>query len=794
MFSRKFQVSLFLLLLQFPVSIWAELPNYSIELKQQLLDALKSQAAGYKPNTQHICENNLPCYTNRLILENSPYLLQHAHNPVDWYSWNKQALDKAKRENKPIFLSIGYAACHWCHVMEKQSFDNIEISRLLNAHFISIKVDRELRPDIDEFYANAVMAFQGQQGWPMSVFLTPDGKPFFAGGFYNRSEFKILLNEMSTYWKNEPKQAMQKAENIINEMHYRKQKLDQVSKIDAAVRYKAIKDLYSIIDNYNGGFGEGSKFPREPWLLLLLDESYGKSFDDDSSLALHMTLRHMANGGIYDQLAGGFHRYTTDPYWKIPHFEKMLYNQALLLQVYLRANAIQPNQQYTRVIRESIDFLLSEMRDSKGGFYSALDADTEGEEGRFYLWYQKEWEKVLSKNDSNIASTIFDVDEYGETEDGGNVLYMSTSLDEYAAENNISINKLKIKLDQIRKTLLKVRNQRFKPEIDKKIIMGWNGLVITALAESSLQFKKSQYLQAAIEAANFIWNELRGRSYFYRVNYKGNKLQAAQLDDYAFYLHALITLYDIDENEIWLERAKVVVDLMIVNLWDEINGGFFNVPLDKHAPLPMRPKSAFDKTLPSGNSVAASMLVRLARRTGDDQYTIKANQIFSAFTSDVIETPSAFSGLLVATNELQQGEKDLPVYAAGGHIRIDACLNRVSDKQYDLTIDMKIDEKWHINSHKPFDKKLIPTVIALEKQQEWHLLSVQYPEHDVVKLGISDRSLSLYQGHKLITSRISKDTSKTNPVVSLQLQACDDSVCLPPEKFRLYPRLVINDQ
>jgi hypothetical protein len=790
MWSIRFKLFYILTLLQTVAFVQAEVLSYSTELKQTLASALKLQAEDYRPHTQYMCEDTAPCYTNRLILESSPYLLQHAHNPIDWYSWGEEAFTKARRENKAVFLSIGYAACHWCKVMEKESFDNLEIARYINKNFISIKVDRERRPDIDELYGHAVMYFKSQQGWPMSLFLTPDGSPFYGGGYYTKSEFKALLLSMADYWMNRQQDAIQQANKVIDSLKTRSQAALKVSMLEDKTRKRAIKDLLSIVDAYNGGFGEGSKFPREPWLLLLLDDSYGEKSSHDSSVALHTALRHMAEGGIYDQLGGGFHRYTTDPYWKIPHFEKMLYNQALLIRIYLRANAIQPNPLYVRVAQQSLDYLLMEMSDPQGAFYAAMAADTEGKEGRYYLWNINEWQQSLSKEDSEFSAQIFDVDKYGEIEETSNVLYIYTSVKEYAQQHKLSVHKLQQRLDKIRQHLKQIRSKRVAPEKDKKIIMGWNGLVITALAESSKYLDNKKYLNKAAQAADFIWNKMRQENYFYRTNFQGKNSQPAQLEDYAFYLQALIALYDVDKNNNWLVRAKTVADMMLSQFWDDLQGGFFNISLTDSVSLPFRPKSAFDKTLPSGNAVAAHMLIRLARRTGDDNYQYKADALITAFTSAVQETPSAFSSVLVALNELHLGEKDLPVYAARGLIRVDAVVVPANDSAYELRVDIEMENNWHINAHRPLDKQLIPTSIKLKDKAGWRIEKTIYPQHDVVKLGYSRQPLALYHGRIQLKSKIKKISPGFSPEVILQLQACNDRICLAPEELILYPSLL----
>ncbi|MCW9012353.1 MAG: thioredoxin domain-containing protein [Gammaproteobacteria bacterium] len=780
---------------------YANLFTYPDELKETLVTALKSMPADYLPRTQHICSNQQPCYINRLILERSPYLLQHAHNPVDWHVWGKAALDKARRENKPIFLSVGYAACHWCHVMEKESFDTLEIARLLNKHFIAIKVDRERRPDIDEFYGNAMMYFQGQQGWPMSLFLTPDAKPFDGGGYFPLKKFKQLLVENAARWRDQQQQVLSDADKVMSRIYTGVKTNEQAATIDQHLRHRAIKDLLSIVDNYNGGFGEASKFPREPWLSLLLNDArndvYGQQENNDALAAVNNTLLHIGQGGIYDQLAGGFHRYATDPYWKIPHFEKMLYNQALLMRLYLQANALKPNYFYTRLVDQTAKFLINEMMHPAGGFYSTLDADTEGEEGKYYLWHLKEWQEVLEAGSPWFAE-LYDVDDYGEIDDGKNVLYLAYSYEEFAKEKNISRTMLLEKIDQARQQLLNIRNKREKPAVDKKIIMGWNGLAISALAEAAKHLNKPEYLVAASRAADFIWTEMRKPGdidgHFYRSQFKSENSQIAQLDDYAYYLQALISLYDTDKNRKWLNRAETISKIMLNLFWDKQQGGFFNVAEYADAPLPVRPKSAFDKTLPSGNTVAAHSLLRLSRRTGKDDYKHKSIAVLSAFAAEAQEVPSAFSGLLVVADEMQSGEKDLPVYAARGQLRVDADLKYIENNYYELQVELSINKNWHINSSKPLEKYLIPTLLTLSDQSGWQLDGVQYPKHDVVKLGFSKQPLALYQGLNQIRARLKKvqpekTISGLNPVIHLQLQACDDRVCLPPEILVLYPHL-----
>jgi len=786
MIMKQIKWVLVFLLLPAMVPALVEGFNYPPELKAQLLEAWRAQPPGYQPRTRHLCGDQ-PCYINRLIKEPSPYLLQHAHNPVNWYPWGEEAFARARRENKPIFLSIGYAACHWCHVMEEESFDDIGIAEILNKGFIAIKVDREHRPDVDEFFATVVMNLQGQQGWPMSVFLTPDGKPFFGGGYYPQADFRDLLLQLQKDWAENEAQMRRQAQQLIQELQASGDGASSAAVLDGSLRKQVLRQIYSIFDSYQGGFGEATKFPREPWLLLFLDDSYGAAQNSDSLTVLRTTLTHMALGGIYDQLGGGFHRYAVDPSWTTPHFEKMLYNQGLLVRLYLQADTIQPDPLYRRVARQTLDFMLAELHAPGGGFYAALDADSEGEEGRYYIWRVEEFREILGDEDSRFAAEIYDVDEYGEVE-GANVLHL----------RKLPEGRELPRLDSIRGKLKQARNQRVRPARDEKIIMSWNALAITALAEGARHLEQPGYLDAAVRATNFIWTAMQDENGFSRIYFRGKPSEPAQLKDYTFYLQALITLYDIQQDEKWLRRAKKIVELMERDFVDRKDGGFFQTAENMKAPVLLRPKSAFDKTLPSGNAIAAQMLIRLARRTGDPVYEKKARAVLAAFAADVEEVPSAHAGLLLAAHEINDGEQPLPLYAARGHARIDAFVRAMGENRYRLEIDLQLDEGWHVNAYEPLEDYLIPTHIDIADAAQWKMEKPVYPQPERVRLGFSDKPLALYQGRSTIRAvllRLSAKNGaiKTGPVIQLHLQACNNSLCLPPETLKLYPRMSLHN-
>jgi len=741
-----------------------------------------------KADQSATCKSFNNCYSNSLINEISPYLLQHAHNPVDWYTWGDEALKKAREENKPIFLSIGYSSCHWCHAMERETFTDLEIAELLNDNFIAIKVDRETRPDIDEFYGRAVLSLSGQLGWPISLFLTPETKPFQGGGYYNKTDFEKLLIDVSNNWANNHLIIINKADDTYESLINGNKVANEIVDIDSTLANKAVNNLLSISDDFNGGFGESAKFPREAWLFYLLNHSYYGEYKNEAWAALQLTLNKMISGGIYDQLGGGFHRYTIDPYWRVPHFEKMLYSQALLVSLYSRSIAIRPDERFRKIIVQTINFLLREMSDKHGGFYSSIDAESEGIEGKYYSWSEKEIDTILTAEESKLVKEIYGIDKYGDLDSQENVIYLSTSITEYLNNTNALHNSLRKKLLSLRTRLLEERNKRIKPLTDHKKIMAWNALTITALTEASIYLNQPEYLALAIKSANFIWDNFQTKDGFKRIRYKGVNAEAAQLEDYAYYLQSLVSLYDVSKKKVFLNRAIFVADQMLESFWDTESGGFYNVAKYQQSSLSIRPKISTDKTFPSANSVASNMLTRLSARTGNKEYLEKATDIISAFSSKINEVPHAYTGLLIVSNEIDNGEIDLPIYAANGHIRIDAVITKKSNKYYQLNIELSMEDNWHINSHTPLSNEIIPLKI-LSDNKDLYLKDIIYPQHEVVNLGLSHRPLAVYQDKIIITSHVS-NISFTRSAIKIELQACNDKLCLPPESHVLYPRVL----
>jgi len=590
-------------------------------------------------------------YTNALINENSPYLLSHAHNPVNWYPWSKEALEKAKSEDKPIFLSIGYSACHWCHVMERESFENEEIAELLNKNFISIKVDREQRPDLDQIYMTFTTAMTGQGGWPMSVFLTPDLKPFFAGTYFPpedrfaRPGFKRILMEIAGSYREEKEAIINSSEDIlktVKEYLYLDFKSDAILTDDNVA--SGAKALMRNFDHTNGGFGSAPKFPHPTELSYFL-RYFRKSGDFGYLEAVNKALSAMANGGIFDHLGGGFARYSTDGKWLVPHFEKMLYDNALLVETYCDAYHITGNDRYKQVVKETLDFIMNEMTDSKGVFYSALDADSEGEEGKFYVWSKSEVEKILDNDDSNIFCDYFNITDNGNFE-GKNILHLTNQSEKI--KNDLSEEEFRDIITENKKRLLEVRSRRIRPLTDDKILSSWNGMALSAFCAGYRMTSDDRYLKSAVDNALFISeNMLRNGKLIH--SYRKERFSDGEfLEDYAFYVKGLLDLYeaDIKNNERWLKFATVLTDRAI-ELFIDSSGHFF-LREDNLSDLIVRPSNEMDNAIPSPGSIMISNFIRINRLTDENQYLEIAEKCLEALTVKIENFQGAMTSALAA--------------------------------------------------------------------------------------------------------------------------------------------------
>ena len=598
---------------------------------------------------------------NRLIKEKSPYLLQHAYNPVDWHPWGEEAFEKARQEDKPVFVSIGYSTCHWCHVMERETFEDEEAAKVLNAGFVCVKVDREERPDIDTVYMSVCQALTGSGGWPLSVFLTPDKQPFFAGTYFPKDSQpgRIGMMELSAgiakLWKGKRAEVLESTEKIVSALENMMAKKDAAGKAPGKdALHGAYKSLAGRFDTQKGGFGSAPKFPTPHQLTFLL--RYWKRAGESKALKMvEKTLEAMGRGGIYDHVGYGFHRYSTDANWLLPHFEKMLYDQALMAIAYVEAFQATGKAGYAKKAGEIFAYVLRDMTSPEGGFYSAEDADSEGEEGKFYVWSRQELRGILGEEDSAIAEAVYNVKEAGNfleeatrERTGTNILHLTKPLAENAAALGMEEEELLLKLEGIRERLFREREKRVRPYKDDKILTDWNGLMIAALALGGRALSEDKYIEAAERAARFILSKLitpEGR--LLKRYREGSADLPGHADDYAFFIWGLLELFESTFKVEYLERALQLTEVFIEFFWGRGGEGFYLTAADAEA-LPVRPREIYDGAVPSANAVAALNLLRLARMTGRTDLEEKAAEIGRGFSSEINSQPSAYTQFLSA--------------------------------------------------------------------------------------------------------------------------------------------------
>jgi uncharacterized protein YyaL (SSP411 family) len=605
-----------------------------------------------------------PVKANHLAHEKSPYLLQHVHNPVDWYPWGEEALAKAKREGKPIFLSIGYATCHWCHVMERESFESEDVAEVLNRAFVPIKVDREERPDVDQIYMTAVQAMTGQGGWPLSVFLTPELEPFFGGTYfppedaYGRPGFKSLLLRIEKLWKERPDDLRASAAKLT--AHLRS--IQEVEGDDEApgveLLLEAAKRHAGRFDERWGGFGPAPKFPPSMTLELLL-RVHRRTGDPDWLRMVERTLDGMADGGLFDHLGGGFHRYSTDERWLVPHFEKMLYDNALLTRVYLDAYLVTGHERHARVARETLDYVLRDMTQPDGGFSSAEDADSEGEEGIFYVWRPDELREHLGDEDAALAMKAWGVTEAGNFE-GRNILHRAVDLAALAKETGREKAEVEAVLARAREKLLAVRSERERPLLDDKVLTGWNGLMIGAMAAGYRVLGDERYLAAARGAADFLLANLVRDGRLLRRYREGEARHLAVLSDYAYFTAGLVDLYETTGEARWLEEAIRLVDGAEELFSDDETGAWFETG-DDGEKLLVRPRDPYDGAIPAAGSILARTQIRLAVLTGREAYRERAARLLAAVGPAAKHSPHGFSSLLHVLDLLRDEVREVVI-------------------------------------------------------------------------------------------------------------------------------------
>ena len=758
-------------------------------------------------------------WTNKLINETSPYLLLHAHNPVDWYPWGAEALGRAKAEDKPIFLSVGYSTCYWCHVMERKVFANPEIAAMMNEMYINIKVDREERPDLDEIYMTATQIMTGAGGWPNSIFLTPNLHPFFAGTYFppadshGRPGFPRVLKTLHDHWVDRREEVVEhgmKITEVIRQATGGGLGETDESPLERKLISAAIEFLRSTYNPAYGGFGDAPAFPSPTNLELLLSE-YDRGKDDHLLKMVTHTLDMMAYGGMYDQIGGGFHRYSVDARWLVPHFEKMLYDNAQLAKVYLLAYQRTQKPLYRRVAEEIFEFIFREMTSPEGGFYSAIDAETDAEEGKYYIWTEEEIRDILGKKQSKLLMKVYGVTN-GPNFEGKNILYLPTPIASVAKEERKSEEELLAQLEPLKVKLLHAREKRERPLLDTKVIVNWNGLMIDAFALGYEILKDARYRHAAEQAAAFILEKMKNSDGGLMHTYRNGVLKYdGYLDDYAFLVRGLLGLYQATSDKRWLTEARDLTDTMIKLFRDDKAGGFyFTLAGAKH--LIVRTKKPYDSAIPSGNAVAANNLLTLAALTGERNYFELAEKNLQTFAGMMSKSSGGFMHMLVAVNrylaedwtELQKTSSPVPgllnrqlelpstvspqvsgaeivtataFFKPGGEIP--------SSRPIDVGIHLEIAKGWHVNANPASQNMLIPTSVSLASDAPAKVVSVNYPEGKIAHFDFSGESLSVYDGEITIGVRLqlNADVSYENAFpleLELHYQACNNHICLQP--------------
>ncbi len=594
-----------------------------------------------------------PKHVNRLAKTKSPYLLQHAGNPVEWYPWGDEAFKKASDEDKPVFLSIGYATCHWCHVMAHESFEDQEVAGLLNKHFVSIKVDREERPDIDHIYMTACQVLTGRGGWPLSIFMTAEGKPFFAGTYFpTRSRmgmpgFIEVLSQLVAMWKQDRERLLASSEAITNALKETAKSDGQPRELVVPTLKHAYEQFRKSFDSRWGGFGAAPKFPT-PHNLTFLLRWYRRSGDSTALQMVEKTLLAMRRGGIFDHIGLGFHRYSVDERWLLPHFEKMLYDQALLALAYTEAYQVTRDRFYSQVTREIFSYVIRDMTAPEGGFYSAEDADSEGQEGLFYVWKPEEIKEHLGREQGALFCRFYNITESGNFEHGRSIPHLTETVESFGAREGIALKDLEETLRESRARLFAKREERVHPLKDDKILTAWNGLMIAAMAHGSRALGDKSYAEAARRSADFVLGSMRDSSgRLYRRYRDGDLAYSGFLEDYAFLVWGLIELYEATFDVALLEEAVCINEEMVKLFWDAGSGGFY-FSGQGNQPLIAQSKDVYDGATPSGNSVAATNLLRLSRLTGNSELETKTGQIFTAFSQQISAHPMAYTHFLSA--------------------------------------------------------------------------------------------------------------------------------------------------
>jgi hypothetical protein len=744
--------------------------------------------------------------TNRLIHETSPYLRQHAHNPVDWHPWGDEAFELARREEKPVFLSIGYSTCHWCHVMERESFENAEIAERLNRHFISIKVDREERPDLDELYMNATQLMAGRGGWPNSVWLTPDGRPWYAGTYFPPEPrgglpgFGQLLTHLAAAWRDRRPEVEAQATQLADALKRIAEAPPAAETRPGDVLHAALADLARRFDPDFGGFDDAPKFPPHGTLALLAHVARPGGPEAPMRMLI-ATLDGMEMGGIRDHLGGGFHRYSTDARWFLPHFEKMLYDNALLLRAYADGFRLTGDAEYRRVAAEIAAWVLREMTSPEGGFYSALDADTEGREGGCYLWTLREIRAALGDEEGEFFRRVYGAEEQGNFADeaagrmaGENVLYLRAPLEKLLRAEGVEVEEGRERLDAMRGKLMALRERRPRLHRDEKILMSWNGLMLGALAQAGRALSEPEFISVAARAAEFVLGRLRSERGLLHSYCEGEAKLPAFLDDRACLADGLLDLHEATGDGRWLSEASEIAESILDHHSDPSAGGFFLTP-DEGEALLARWKPAYDQPLPSGNAVAARVFARLGRISGEREWFERASRTIRAFASLMRAAPQGVLSLILAATELKEAGGDGGAMPSSEIVSIRAEPPEVSARPgeaVELQLRVIVAEGYHVIAgassagHEPVRVHLSETSSAV-------LEEVRLPPGRPAEIAGEEVQVLDGEFPVLCRLRVSREIQQDPHTLSLEatLQPCTDRECLPSVHLALMVRLTV---
>ena len=727
--------------------------------------AVPSNFSVLKPAT-HASEIGKGTDNIRMSKSPSPYLRTHSHDLVRWYAWGEEAFKAAKAQDKPLMVSFGYHACHWCHVMQEEHFNNESMARTINENYIPVLVDRERRPTLDESYMLVTEALTQRGGWPNTVFMTADKKPFYGTSYVPLENFGKITNAITNSWINQRSILMEDADKLTKLIGNYLQRQEKAAALTPEVIKKIADDLAGQFDFPSGGMGNGPKFFQASTLSFLLQQAE-RTGNEEALDAVETTLKAVASGGINDHLEGGLHRYAVDPAWRVPHFEKMLYDQALMGEVFTNAYRITGNPLYAETARKILDYVLDDMTDANGGFYATRDADSEGEEGTYYIWTKEQIIKVLGEKEGNHVAGIFGI--HGAGEFAGKIILNKDALE----------GEKDPRLEQALPLLTKARHSRPKPGRDEKILAGWNGLMITAFAKGGVVLGEKKYQQAATKAAQFLWNNMRDKDgKIFRSYFSGSASVTGTLDDHAKPALGFLHLYDATGDKIWLERSQQLASIIMEDFEDKEIGDFY-ASSNQQGFARLKPRS--DASLPSANGSTLALLARLSKRLADPKNARRSEKTMAALSGMASASPAGSTAILNAADSYLRGEQGAVQFSGNGAVRITALPSSNREK---ILLRISVANGWHVNSDKPLEEDYIATNLQILVDGKTIKTATSYPKSTVKTLGFSKKPLALLENTFDITAELN---GTTNPVVSakLTLQACSNEICLLPETLSL---------